>query len=63
MASEDRSRYDIPYRIFMTAVAVIMLGSGIAYGYANYKGDECIRSTHTRLDAIKARIDAMKKTN
>ena len=58
----DQSSYSISYRIFLVAVGIVMVGWGIAYGYANYQGDQCTESVNARLDSIKARVDAAKGT-
>lgn len=56
----DQRGHSISYRIFMVVVGVVMIGWGIAYGFANYEGDQCIHSLQVRLDSIKVRIDAAK---
>ena len=58
----DQNGYRISYRIFLVVVGIVMVGWGIANGYANYQGDQCTESVTARLDSIKARVDAAKST-
>jgi hypothetical protein len=46
----------------MLVVAAAMLGWAIPYGIANYKFDECSQSLQARIDAMKAKAEAAKRT-
>ena len=45
------------YRQFMAVVAVIMLAWAVAYGYLNYKTDDCLSGIQDRLNSLQLRID------
>ncbi len=50
------------YGIFMAIFGVAMFGLAIAYGYANYKGDQCSQSLQARIDSMNAQIESAKRT-
>lgn len=52
----DAAPNNIGYRLFMGAVGVLMLGWTIAYGYANYQSDECLKSANTRIESIRTHM-------
>ena len=58
----DRKDYQLAYRKLMLVVAAAMLGWAIPYGIANYKFDECSQSLQARIDAMKAKAEAAKRT-
>jgi hypothetical protein len=49
----------LSFRLFMGAVGVMVIGWGIAYGYATYQGDQCTKSTTARIESIQARMAAV----
>ncbi len=46
----------------MAIFGVAMFGLAIAYGYANYKGDQCSQSLQARIDSMNAQIESAKRT-
>jgi hypothetical protein len=48
------------YQIFMATVGVVMLGTGIAFGYATFQGDQCFEKANARIDRMNAKIEASK---
>jgi cell division protein FtsB len=55
------------YAILQILSGVAMIGWGVAYGYENYRGDQCIasfdqlsESTDARMAALQARIDKVR---
>ena len=47
-------------RIFIGFIVVATLVTGAAHGYALYQSDQCSRTLATRLESVKARVDAAK---
>jgi hypothetical protein len=58
----DQKDYQLAYRRLMLVVAAAMLGWTIPYGIANYKFDECSQSLQSRIDVMKAKAEAAKRT-
>jgi hypothetical protein len=46
--------------IFIIVFCAATLVTGVAQGYALYQSDQCSRTLETRLDSVKARLDAAK---
>jgi hypothetical protein len=44
------------FRLFMAVVAAAMFVWAAAYGYLNYKTDNCTTSVETRLNNLQLRI-------
>ncbi|TYO63058.1 hypothetical protein FXV83_29580 [Bradyrhizobium hipponense] len=52
----DAAPNNMRYGLFMGAVGILMIGWTIAYGYANYQSDECLKSAKTRIDSIRTHM-------
>jgi hypothetical protein len=53
--------FQLAYRRLMLAVGVVLIGGGVAYGFANYKFDQCSSDLLVRMDALKVKVDDAKK--
>jgi hypothetical protein len=58
----NESDYRPAYRKLMLVVGVAMIGWAIPYAIANYQFDNCSATLQTRLDDMKAKIDAVRAT-
>jgi hypothetical protein len=58
----NESDYRPATRKLMLVVAVAMIGWTIPYAIANYRFDNCSETLRTRLDDMKAKIDAARAT-
>jgi hypothetical protein len=48
------------YSIFQLVLAFALIGWGIAYGYANYQGDDCTETFNALSASNQARVNSVQ---